>query len=301
MAWAWIWRLGVLLTEQQIPQGTKRVGARVGRALGDWGRLSLCCPTCGLSCRAQEWQLRGGYTGVLDSLSAWSVTLNIQTHSMGSIYALDRCPQVWGAGSMIQSRIRGGWSLLKLVTFHLFLMLDIIHRHLSLTRPISSNLRHRKSLVTAQCQPCAWSGTWSSLSFPAKKQLLRFLLHCSACTVPRLCQPARHTLGLKFVMKAPLLWNLQGQHAVLKTTTRRQRNPGIQVRQAKRRQNLGPGRPNWGQEGSQTLASPSSSTSSSAHRNAHSWSCRITWSLFTLFSRPGTVLYVLNIAKVSGL
>ena len=82
--------------------------------------------------------------------------------------------------------------------------------------------------------------------------------------------------------------------AILKTPKRGQQTPGVQLSIVER-----PGM--RGQEGSRTSKKCHRPRRYPPHlhfipRNAHFCSCRI-----TLFPRPGTILYILNMAKVSGL
>ena len=49
------------------------------------------------------------------------------------------------------------------------------------THTHTSNPRHMNVPVTGMCQTCAWPVAWSSLSFPAKEQILKLLLSCSSC------------------------------------------------------------------------------------------------------------------------
>ena len=64
----------MLLLEQQILQGTKRVRVRGGKSrgrAGDWVSPSLCCPAFWLQTPAsRNPSLPGGYEGVLDSVLA---------------------------------------------------------------------------------------------------------------------------------------------------------------------------------------------------------------------------------------
>ena len=51
------------------------------------------------------------------------------------------------------------------------------------------------SCVTHPCLAIACS----SLNFPVRKQLLKLLLSCSSCIVPRISLPASHTLGILLI------------------------------------------------------------------------------------------------------
>ena len=53
--------------------------------------------------------------------------------------------------------------------------------------------------ATTVCHTRAWPVAWSSLNFPAQEQLLKLLLSCSSCIVPRISLPANHTLGILLI------------------------------------------------------------------------------------------------------
>ena len=85
--------------------------------------------------------------------------------------------------------------------------------------------------------------------------------------------------------------------AILKTTTRGQQNPGVQTRSAKSQ-----GRPHSRQEGWGSLSLPHPRRSPRPpHTETRAPAPAEFLDLFALFPRPGTVLYVLNMAKVGGL
>ena len=63
----------------------------------------------------------------------------------------------------------------------------------------TSDPRHRKVPVTAVCHTHAWPLACSSLNFPVQEQLLKLLLSCSSCIVPRISLLASHTLGILLI------------------------------------------------------------------------------------------------------
>ena len=67
------------------------------------------------------------------------------------------------------------------------------HTHTHLRSQAQEGSSH--SRVPHTCWPLAWS----SLNLPAQEQLLKLLLSCLSCIVPRISLPASHTLGILLI------------------------------------------------------------------------------------------------------
>ena len=111
---------------------------------------------------------------------------------------------------------------------------------------------------------------------------------------PRGRKKSDTTERLILILRRGLYETSRDNGAILKTTTRWQQNPGVQVRRTESH-----GRPHSRQEGWVSLSLPHPHHSphpphTETHGPAPAPTC-------LLFPRPGTVLYILNMAKVSGL